>query len=100
MKRRISPSASRGAWPERIASVTAMAPALMKGLRGMPRSSSSCTIELNGLPEGSRPTRRHSRSPMRPSARVRVKTLVMLWTENGLVAISRRGDLPLARDHG
>ena len=36
-------------------SVTTRAPALMKGLRGMPFSYSSCTRELNGLPEGSRP---------------------------------------------
>src|SRR5512133_1375769 len=28
------------------------APALMKGFRGMPFSYSSCTSELNGLPEG------------------------------------------------
>ena len=47
MKRRISPSASRGWCPARMTSVTAMAPALMNGLRGMPCSYSSCTTELN-----------------------------------------------------
>ena len=67
-----------------MTSVTAIAPALMKGLRGLPRSRSSCTIELNGLPEGSRPTRRQSRSPTMPSASVRVKTFEMLWIENGV----------------
>jgi hypothetical protein len=34
--------------------------------RGMPCSYSSWTTELKGLPEGSRPTRRHSRSPTLP----------------------------------
>jgi hypothetical protein len=33
----------------------AMAPVLMKGLRGMPFSYSSCTMELKGEPDGSRP---------------------------------------------
>jgi hypothetical protein len=33
-------------------SVTAIAPALMNGFRGMPRSYSSWTTELNGLPDG------------------------------------------------
>jgi hypothetical protein len=65
-------------------SVTAMAPALMKGFLGMPCSYSSWTTELNGLPEGSRPTRRHSRSPTLPRARVSVKTFEMLWIENGV----------------
>ena len=64
--------------------MTAIAPALMKGLRGMPRSRSSCTIELKGLPDGSRPTRRHSRSPTLPSASVSVNTFEMLWIENGV----------------
>ena len=43
----ISPIASLGWWPARIRSATAMAPALMKGLRGLPFSNSSWTIELN-----------------------------------------------------
>jgi len=64
--------------------VTAIAPALMKGLRGMPRSYSSWTTELNGLPEGSRPTRRHNRSPALPKASVSVKTFEMLWIENAV----------------
>jgi hypothetical protein len=34
-------------------------------------------------PDGSRPTRRHSRSPTLPSASVSVKTFEMLWIENG-----------------
>lgn len=38
-------------------SLTTRAPALMKGLRGMPCSNSSCTRELKGWPEGSLPTR-------------------------------------------
>ena len=40
-------------------SVTTIAPGLIKGLRGLPRSLSSWTIELNALPEGSRPTLSH-----------------------------------------
>ena len=40
-------------------SVITSAPALMNGLRGRPRSCSSCTSELNALPDGSRPTRAH-----------------------------------------
>ena len=59
MNLRISPNASRGLCPDRMMSVTAIAPALMKGLRGLPRSNSSWTMELKGLPDGSRPTRRH-----------------------------------------
>ncbi|MNY80376.1 hypothetical protein D3C86_2213850 [compost metagenome] len=39
------------------------APALMKGLRGTPRSNSSCTSELNGWPEGSCPRRCQMSSP-------------------------------------
>ncbi|BCQ62305.1 hypothetical protein PBOI14_40550 [Pseudomonas sp. Boi14] len=39
------------------------APALMKGLRGRPRSNSSCTRELNGCPEGSWPRRSQIASP-------------------------------------
>src|SRR3546814_143456 len=50
----------------------------MKGLRGMPFSYSSWISELNGSPEGSRSTRRHSSSPTAPSARGRVWTLAML----------------------
>ena len=96
MKRRISPSASRGWCPDRIASVTAMAPALMNGLRGMPRSNSSWTMELKGLPEGSRPTRCHSRSPTLPSASVSVKTFEMLWIENGVSLSPPAATLPSA----
>ncbi len=42
-----------------VTSATAMAPALMKGLRGLPCSRSSWTMELNAVPDGSRPTRFH-----------------------------------------
>ncbi|MCY1554484.1 hypothetical protein D9M68_910580 [compost metagenome] len=59
-------------------SVTAIAPALMKGLRGVPCSASSCTSELKGLPEGSRPMRSHRRSPMARMPMVRVNSLEML----------------------
>ncbi len=64
-------------------SVTTSAPALMNGLRGMPFSYSSCTRELNGLPDGSRPTFSHRLSPPSASARARAKTLVIDWAENG-----------------
>lgn len=64
-------------------SVTTRAPALMNGLRGMPFSYSNCTRELNGLPEGSRPTPRHICSPSRESARARANTLDMDCVENG-----------------
>ena len=76
-----------------------MAPALMNGLRGMPFSCSSWTIELNGLPDGSRPTRCHSASPTLPSASVSVNTFEMLWIENASSAspaISTRPSLVTA----
>ncbi len=53
----------------------------MNGLRGMPFSDSSCTSELKGVPEGSRPTRCQTDSPPVASASWRVKSLEMLWTE-------------------
>ena len=49
----------------------------------MPCSLSSCTSELNGLPEGSRPMRSHSASPSRRIARVSENSLETLWIENG-----------------
>jgi hypothetical protein len=55
----------------------------MNGLRGLPCSFSSCTSELNGLPEGSRPMRSHSASPMRCIESVSVKSFETLWIENG-----------------
>ena len=65
-------------------SATAMAPALMKGLRGVPCSNSSCTSELKAVPDGSRPMRDHSASSLSfCMASVSVKTLEMLWIENG-----------------
>ena len=45
-------------------------------------------MELNGFPDGSRPTRCHSASPTLPSANVRVKTLEMLWMEKALIGIA------------
>jgi hypothetical protein len=53
----------------------------MKGLRGRPRSYSSWTRELKGLPEGSLPTRLQRASPSRERVSARVKTLEMLWME-------------------
>ena len=79
--------------------MTAIAPALMKGLRGMPCSNSSWTIELNALPDGSRPTRRHSRSPTLPSASVSVNTFEMLWIENGVSAVAAGRDVSVGVDH-
>jgi hypothetical protein len=72
--------------PATSASVTTIAPALMNGLRGMPCSASSWTMELNREPDGSRPTRFHRSSPIRCSAMVRVKTLEIDWIENGIQA--------------
>jgi len=62
----------------------------MNGLRGLPCSVSSCTIELNALPEGSRPARAQSPSPIRPSAKVSEKPLETDWNENGSVRIPAR----------
>ena len=59
----------------------AMAPALMKGLRGLPSSFSSWTMELKEEPDGSRPTRLQTFSPCFPSASVSVNTLDTLWIE-------------------
>jgi hypothetical protein len=67
-----------------------MAPALMKGLRGLPFSNSSCTMELNAVPEGSRPTRAHRLSPIMPSASVSVKTFEMLCIEKACSASPAR----------
>ena len=53
-------------------------------------------MELNGLPEGSRPTRCHSRSPTLPSASVSVKTFEMLWIENGVSLSPPAATLPSA----
>jgi len=63
-----------------------MAPALMNGLRGRPFSCSSWTIELNELPEGSRPTPLQTASPSLPSAKARVNTFDTLWIENPVAA--------------
>lgn len=58
-----------------------MAPALMKGLRGMPCSCSSWTRELNGSPEGSTSTLLKRSGPSARLAFARRRTLVMLWME-------------------
>ena len=86
-KRRISPIASRGVWPASTRSVTTMAPALMKGLRGRPCSCSSWTIELKADARGlaARPGVQRL-SPCLPSASVSRNTLEMLWIENGTSA--------------
>ncbi len=69
----------------------------MNGLRGMPFSASSWTSELNGVPDGSRPTRRQISSSWYPAlppgppglpcpwdiTSASEKVLEMDWTENG-----------------
>ena len=55
----------------------------MNGLRATPCSLSSCSSELNGLPEGSRLIRSQSASPSRRIASVSVNSLETLWIENG-----------------
>jgi hypothetical protein len=70
----------------------------MKGLRGVPRSRSSWTMELKGLPDGSRLTRCHSLSPTLPQARVKVKTFEMLDRKrSGAIAAARH--VPIGVDH-
>jgi hypothetical protein len=78
----------------------AMAPALMKGLRGTPASRSSWTIELKAEPEGSRPTRFQIASPCLPSASVSVKTLEILWMEKASSASPSEVGLAVHRHHG
>ena len=58
------------------------APGLMNGLRGLPFSASSWTSELNGVPEGSRPTRVQTFSPSSCSAITSVNSLEIDWIEN------------------
>ncbi len=58
----------------------------MNGLRGLPASASSWISELNGVPEGSRPTRFHTRSPSSCKAITSVNSLEMDWIENGTCA--------------
>jgi hypothetical protein len=53
-------------------------------------------MELNGLPEGSRPTRRHNLSPTLPKANVSVKTFEMLWIENAVSLSPAAATLPSA----
>ena len=61
-----------------------IAPALMKGLRGLPCSYSSCTRELNAVPEGSLPIRSHRRSPLMLRAMASENTLEILCIEKGV----------------
>ena len=77
----------------RLPPTKARAPALMKGFRGIPLSYSSCTSELKGLPEGSRPTRFQRASPSRASTSARVKAFETLCTEKG----SCQSPLPSSR---
>jgi hypothetical protein len=77
-------------------SVTAMAPALMKGLRGRPASASSWTMELKAVPEGSRPTRRQTASPWRSSASTSAKTLLTDWMEKRVSASPAKCSMPSA----
>ncbi len=72
-------------WPSSTSEITS-APALISGLRGMPCSCSSRTMELNREPEGSRPTRFHRSAPSFSRAMVRVNTLEMLWMEKAVAA--------------
>ena len=74
----------------------------------MPCSLSSCSSELNGLPEGSRWIRSQSASPSRRIARVSANSLETLWIENGTAAVAGRrllagagaqGDAELRRRH-
>ncbi len=81
-KSRTAPTASPVSSSRR--SVTTSAPALMNGLRGIPCSVSNCTNELNGFPDGSRPTRLHSSSPPSASASASVNSFDTLCTENGV----------------
>ena len=69
----------------------------MSGLRGLPFSASSWTIELNGEPDGSRPTRFHSAAFTRSSASESVNTLEMLWIEKGSSASPATWALPSPR---
>jgi len=62
----------------------------------MPCSVSNWTIELNALPEGSRPTRVHNWSPTAPSARVSAKTFDTDWIENGSSASPAAWTVPSA----
>jgi hypothetical protein len=73
-----------------MASTTAMAPALMKGLRGLPLSCSNCTMELKVSPEGSRPILDHTASQSFLSAVARVNTLAILCIENKVCTASAK----------
>ena len=56
----------------------------MNGFRGIPCSTSSWTKELKDVPDGSRRTLDHNEPESSAlSAIARVKTLEMLWIENG-----------------
>ena len=63
-----------------------MAPALIKGFRGIPFSTSSCTNELKAVPEGSLPTLFHRLSPSRLKHMASEKTFEILWMEKPVVA--------------
>src|SRR5476649_1178443 len=69
-------------------------PGVMNGLRGRPRSNSSCTSELNGCPDGSCPSRSQIASPECLIACTRLKTLEILCTENGVCASPAQNSSP------
>ena len=52
----------------------------------MPRSASSWTSELNGVPGGLRPMRFHSSSPSNWNASVQANSFEMLWIEKVVAA--------------
>src|ERR1700722_7661699 len=58
----------------------------MNGLRGLPRSASSCTSEWNSVPDGSRPTRSQSSSPGSRKAIGQANSFEILWIEERVSA--------------
>ena len=58
-----------------------IAPALIKGFRGIPFSASSWNRALNEVPEGSLPNRSQIVSPRCAKAMAKVKSLLTLWIE-------------------
>ena len=65
----------------RISEIT-IAPAFIKGFRGMPLSASSWTRELNAVPEGSTPSLVQIFSPRILYAKLSESTFAILWIEN------------------
>jgi hypothetical protein len=90
---------SCGGRPAISASVTTMAPALMNGLRGMPCSASSWTMELNREPTVRAPPASTGRRPGAAAPASSVNTLEMLWIENGIQASPVSNVSPSDGDH-